>query len=272
VHLCPEGAQTFSRSDVLGQYEVFDPIASGPWSSASDGETLRTYQFRVFCPVFAYRDGDQHECGDRVGGVLQGGAGERYHRSREPNFLSCLVLHQDRVFRSAHRVIRDDRAFTLRHILASEILLSKSGSNGGAWDHKADIGNLQPCADDYHVVGHRSRQFCVLADYPSFGLQNGPRLQGQASGYLAIATHTKAKQDPAGSPIPLEFHRDSNGRPAETGEIPPASLPSSPSFCPTITSPSNPVISPSLQPYHLSLTHPLLVRTNMYTSPVLLWR
>jgi len=102
---------------------------------------------------------------DRVGGVLQGGAGERYHRSREPNFLSCLVLHQGRVFRSAHRVIRDDRAFTLRHILASEILLSKSGSNGGAWDHKADIGNLQPCADDYHVVGHRSRQFCVLADY-----------------------------------------------------------------------------------------------------------
>jgi len=44
-----------------------------------------------------------------------------------------------------------------------------------------------------------------------------------------------------------------------------------PPFYPTITSPSNPVISPSLQPYRLSLTHPLLVRTNMYTSPVSTW-
>ncbi len=89
-------------------------------------------------------------------------------------------------------------------------------------------------------------------------------------------SQTKAKQDPAGSPTPLEFHRDSNGRPAEIGEIPPddvypPSLPSSPSFYPTITSPSNPVISPSLQPYRLSLTHLLLVRTNMYTSPVSTW-
>ena len=44
-----------------------------------------------------------------------------------------------------------------------------------------------------------------------------------------------------------------------------------PPSTPTITSPSNPVISPSLQPYRLSLTHLLLVRTKMYTSPVSTW-
>jgi len=79
------------------------------------------------------------------------------------------------------------------------------------------------------------------------------------------------------APTPLEFHRDSNGRLAETGEIPPddvyppTSLPSSPSVYPNDHFLMDPAISPSLQPYHLSLTHPLLVRTNMYTSPVSTW-